>query len=419
MQSHRDACREQTPTVAIADRIEISLFPAPDRRLVALCLLCAVTMLAGCAAISGGDGSLPDNDEINETYRSLDAYSATFVFNSSGDTPESFERVGPSRIEGEIIVRPGTGETYREQRRGDGSNRRVFVSNGTLTWVYNESENKVQKTETTETDNQRQQLYQLVTRINRNEGDDGGEPAFPIAPIGVGGGFGGDADSGSAAGLNISTTASYEGTETVDGREAHVLTVESVEKSEIRGRWTYYLDTEWYVTLRSTSNVTVDGRQTRTSFRLQNVTFNPEIPADQFEFTPPGNATIIDPKSDIERYESPEQLGAVTDLRVPDPEVPERFEFDEARRSLASSVESLSLRYTSDVSTLVVSRQNITADRPPSDRGQEVQVGDRTGVYEELPRQNQLRWQCSDTTQFIFGLLSRETLVDIAESIDC
>jgi len=390
-----------------------------DRRPVAVCLLCVVAVLAGCTAMLGDDEDLPDSDDIEETYTSLDAYSATFVFNSSSETPQSIERVGPSRTEGELIVRPGTGELYREVESGNGSNSQITVSNGTVAWVYEGGVNRARRLEISRTDSQRRQLRQIVTRINRNGSEGESESALPIVPIGIGDGLGGGTDSGSTAGLNVSTTAAYEGTALVDGRETHVLTVESTDESEVRGRWTYYLDTEWYVTLRSTSNVTIDGKQFRTSFRLQNVTFNPEVPAGQFEFTPPDNATVTGPKTEVGRYESREQLAAVTDLRVPDPDVPAEFEFETARRSLSDSVESISLRYTSDVATLLVSRRNVTDDMSVDSRGQEVQIGDRTGVYEESPRRGQLRWGCPETTQSIRGALPLETLVDIAASIDC
>jgi len=393
--------------------------PSLDRRPVAVCLLCLVAVLAGCTATLGDDEALPDSEDIAETYTSLDAYSATFVFNSSGETPESIDRVSPTRIEGELIVRPGTGEMYREVEPWVGSNRQVIVSNGTVAWVYEESANRVRRVEVARTDSQRRQLRQIVTRINRNRSDGEGEFALPIVPIGVGGGFGDSTGPGSTGGLDVSTVATYEGTETVGGRETHVLAVESTNESAVRGRWTYYLDTEWYVLLRSTSNVTVDGKQTQTSFRLQNVTFDPDVPADRFEFTPPENVTVTGSKTDIERYQSREQLAEVTDLRVPDPDVPARFEFDGARRSLFRSVERISLRYTSDVATLVVSRQNVTDDLSVDGGGREVQVGDRTGVYEESPRRSQLRWECPESTQSIRGSLPREELVDIAESIDC
>ncbi|ERH09965.1 MAG: hypothetical protein J07HX64_01731 [halophilic archaeon J07HX64] len=389
---------------------------ALDRRLVAVCLLCVVAVLAGCTTISGEDDDLPDSDDMQETYTSLHAYSATFVFNSSSEASGNFESAGPSRTEGSLIVRPGTGELYREVKPTNVSNGQTIVSNGTVVWVYEENMNRARRIESVQTNSQRRQLRQIVTRINR--GNESGS-ALPIVPIGIGDGLEDSTDSASTGGFNIPTTAAYEGTETVNGREAHVLTVESTEESEVRGRWTYYLDTEWYVTLRSTSNLTLNGQQSRNSFRLQNITFNPEVPADQFEFTPPDNATITGSKADVGRYESREQLAAVTNLQVPDPDVPAGFELNYARRSLSDSQESISLRYTSDVATLTVSKRDSIDDMSINERREEVQIGNRTGAYRESPRQNQLQWQCPETTQSISGSLPRETLVDIAESIDC
>jgi len=71
------------------------------------------------------------------------------------------------------------------------------------------------------------------------------------------------------------------------------------------------------------------------------------------------------------------------------------------------------------VATLTVSRQNTTFDGPPGGNEEAIEVGNRTGTYRQFPRQNQLRWQCEETTQFVTGPIGRETLVEIAASVDC
>jgi outer membrane lipoprotein-sorting protein len=368
-------------------------------------------VLAGCGALSDDGGGLPESDEIANTYESLDAYSATYVVTSSNGTGEQ------RRIEGEVIFRPGTDEGYQTVQSTNQPGEQLIVSNGTVAWTYNKTANEVVRSQSQQEDNRRRQIRRLVNRINRDESEQTGVPALPIVPLAPGTGAG----SGQASddSINVSTTATYEGTETVGGREAHVLALESDAGTET-GRWTYYLDTEWYVLLRSTTNVTVDGEQRNTAFRLHNITFNPEVSEDRFEFTPPENATVID-SSDrgLRRYERRERLAADTDLQVPAPDVPEGFEFEGAQRFVGNLTESITLEYASDVATLTVSRQNTTFEGPLGENEEEIAVGDRTGTYREFPGQKQVRWQCAETTQFVTAPLSRETLVDIAESVDC
>ena len=383
---------------------------SPGRRALAVCLLCLLAVMAGCGALSDGQ-TLPESDEIADTYESLDAYSATYVLTSSNGTGEQ------RRIEGEVIFRPGTDEGYQTVQSTTRPGERVVVSNGTVSWAYNETANRVVRSEPHREDDRRRHLRRIVNRIKMDESNDTGVPVLPIVPLAPGAGVGGEQPSNS--GPNISTTATYEGTETVGDRQAHVLTLESTG-TRTRGRWTYHLDTEWYVLLRVTSNVTLDGNWTNTTFRLRDITFNPEVSEDRFEFTPPENATVID-SSDrgLRRYERRERLAADTDLQVPAPAVPEGFEFEGAQRFVGNLTESITLEYASDLATLTVSRRNTTFEGPLGENEEEIAVGDRTGTYRQFPGQKQVRWQCAETTQFVTGPLPRETLVDIAESVDC
>ncbi len=382
-----------------------------SRHVLAVSLLCAVVLLAGCSDLLADDERLPESDEIAETYDSLDAYNATFVFTASTNRTER------QRITGTITTRPGTGESYRTVQSTSGSGERTVVSNGTVRWNYDESANRVFVAETRGEAGQRRQIRRLVNRIQTDDSEESSTPAFPIVPFTPGVGTGGQQDS---TGLNISTTATYEGTEAVGQREAHVLAVESAGDSGTRGRWTYYLDTEWYVLLRSTSNVTIDGTQTTSSYRLRNVTFDPEIPDGLFEFTPPEGATVDRASTAVERYDTREQLAAATDLRLPDPELPDEFELEQTRRIQANSSEYIILAYASDVATLTVSRQDrIRFDRPVDDGAKRVEIGNRTGRYTQLPRQNLVRWSCDETTQSVRGPLSRATLVEVAASVRC
>lgn len=381
-----------------------------DRQVLAVCLCALLAVMAGCAEPSN-DGGLPESDEIAETYESLGAYNATYVTNISvaNDTA-----VGTS----EIVIRPGTSERY-ERTLSNGSTRSVRVSNESVTWDYNLSSQTVVRSFSTTTRRQEQhrQVRRVVARINNDEKSL--TPVFPLIPLTPG--VGSDASD-----LNISTTVGYEGTQTISDREAHVITLGTVNdtQTERTWEWTYYLDTQQFVLLRTEFSLTTADEQVEASQRLRNVTFNPGLPDGLFEFTPPADAEVVrNVGSNIERqrYESREELGAAADIEVPDPDVPATLKFDEGRREFRvnTGTEEVTLRYTSDLAALTVSRQNFTFDREPVGAQQAVEINNKSGIFTPLVGENMVQWQCSNTSQTVRGPLSKQQLVSIAASIEC
>ncbi len=395
-----------------------------DRRLLAVCLFALLAVMAGCGELSDDEG-LPESDEIADTYESLDAYNATYVRNVSTVDGET------ERVTSEIVIRPGTSERYQETQFSNGSTRTISVSNESATWNYDVVSQTARRglTTTTQRQERHRQVRRVVARINDDE--ESTTPAFPIIPLvpGVGGGVGPDASD-----LNISTTATYEGTQTVSGREAHVIALGSTNdtQTERTWEWTYYLDTERFVLLGTEFSLTTEDGPFEVSQRLRNVTFDPDLPDGLFDFTPPADAEVTDIGSNIQRqrYESREQLVAAADMQVPDPDVPATFELDEARRELRldtddvvrarGDTEAVTLRYASDLAVLTVSKQNLTVfDREPVGVQQAVEINNRSGIFTPLIGENRIQWQCPDTSQTVRGPLSKQQLVGIAASVEC
>jgi outer membrane lipoprotein-sorting protein len=392
--------------------------------LLAVCLFALLAVMAGCGELSDDEG-LPESDEIADTYESLDAYNATYVRNISTVDGET------ERATSEIVIRPGTSKRYQETPFSNGSTRTITVSNESATWNYDVVSQTVRRglTTTTQRQERHRQARRVVARIN--DDDDSTTPAFPIIPFAPGIASSVQPD---VSDLNISTTASYAGTRTVSGREAHVVTLGSTDDTQTAKtwEWTYYLDTERFVLLGTEFSLTTEDGQVEVSQRLRNITFNPDLPDGLFDFTPPADAEVTDLGSNIQRqrYESREQLADAADLQVPDPDVPAAFELDEARRELRldtedvvrarGDTEAVTLRYTSNLAILTVSKQNITVfDREPVGVQQAVEINNRSGIFTPLIGENRIQWQCPDTSQTVRGPLAQEQLVDIASSVEC
>lgn len=386
----------------------------PDRRVLAVCLLSLLAVMAGCGELSD-DGGLPESDEIAETYESLGAYNATYVTNISSVD-------GTTVHISEIVIRPGTNERY-ERTLSNGSTRTVSVSNESATWEYDLSSQTAVRGFDTTTRRQKQhrQVRRVVARIN-NDGRST-TPAFPLIPLTSG--VGPDPSD-----LGISTTASYEGTQTISDREAHVITLGSANdtRTERTWEWTYYLDTQQFVLLGTEFSLTAADKQVEASQRLRNVTFNPDLPDGLFEFTPPADTEVRTLGSNVERqrYESREQLAAAADMEVPDPDVPATLKFDEGRRELRldtgyamRTTEEVTLRYTGDLAALTVSKQNLTFDREPVGAQQAVEINNGSGIFTPLIGENLVQWQCSNSSQTVRGPLSKQQLVSVAASIEC
>lgn len=382
--------------------------PTPDRRGLALAVLVATVLLAGCGFLAGDGPDLPDGETAAEQYEDLDAYRATFVteFTVGNET---------NRTEGEVVARPGTGQFYQEIYNSSRQDTAVVVSNGTVTWRYNESKNEATRLSIdgrSRFDYQRNQIRRLVNRAESN--DESGGPRLPIAPILP-------TAQTSEEGQTLDAgpvTVEYEGIETAAGRDAHVISMNATGSAFEQ---TMYLDTEWFVQLRGKSTMMINGQRMETVYRLEDVEFNPNVGSEQFTFEPPDSATIVDGTGDtVDRtvYETRTDLVADVEIAVPKPTLPEEFELQRAEHTMGLGFESVSLQYTSDVAIIGVTKQNVTVDRTEDD-AETVEIGNRTGTYIRFGPQAVVSWDCAGNSYTVSGDSTRENLLSVAESIEC
>ncbi|PSP17616.1 hypothetical protein BRC62_04470 [Halobacteriales archaeon QH_10_67_13] len=294
----------------VATSLSVRLGPA----LAVVCVLA----LAGCTAFLADSAELPGPGAVEETHDSLEAYGIEGTYVVSG-----LENESPIRTETSVIARPGTGEMYEETVNESGA-RTISVSNGTTRWVYTVGERTVTRFPAQESLRDTAVVVDLVAAVNNASGSD--PPQLFPAFRGVGTGQDPAGTTAASVGVSESVAVSYEGTETVAGRQTHVIATErpaadnaSADAPKTQQR--VYVDSEWYVILKVEAETRVDDRTYRTKFVVESVEFEPDVDDGLFEFEPPENATVVDPTSRYETIQNYEALaGAVPD--PPDPDTP-------------------------------------------------------------------------------------------------
>jgi len=369
-----------------------------------------VLALAGCTAFLADGPELPGPGAVEETHESLDAYSINGTYVVSG-----LENESQIRTETSVIARPGTGEIYEETVNESGA-RTISVSNGTTRWIYTEGAQTVTRVPARESLRDTTVVVDLVAAVNNASGSD--PPRLFPAFRGAGTGQDPVGTTVAPVGVSESVAVSYEGTETVAGRQTHVIATErpaadNASADAPRTEQRVYVDAEWYVILEIEAETRVDGRTYRTSFVAESVEFEPDVDEELFEFEPPENATVVDP---TERYETIEDYEALTEAvsDPPDPDVPDGFAFDQA--TVNKETGGVALEYADGETRLVVSRT--PASDAPAPDGEPVTVGDRPGSYSDELTPT-VTWTCAGDRYRVLGELDRERLVSVAASVAC
>lgn len=385
--------------------------PGRRRLLVALALV-TVVALAGCSTLFGGNGDepgLPPGEEAAETYLSLDGYEATAHYEYS-DRPDRRAHIeedvdsGRSRVE---WLAP-------ESRAGS-----VQIYNGSAVVRYNATKNEYIRIDTSGLESYEDGAQHLARAINtaREEGTTtidqppaGGAP-LPKVPEGQT-----DADTDPKRTFEMS----YEGTETVAGREAHVISYDAVGTVE-NGmvEQTVWVDTEHFFTLKSTQVSTYDGNESTFTFRLSNVTVEPGLTAEDYRFDPPADATLNRSESyDVTAYDSRTALSNAAAISVPSPAVPDRFSLARASHIVGQNFTAVQLRYQTSSAALVVTKTselrytNLT-------EGERVSIGGQSGRYRTSGTRALAVWECGEFVYTVTGGVQKSTLLDVARSVEC
>ncbi len=152
---------------------------------------------------------------------------------------------------------------------------------------------------------------------------------------------------------------------------------------------------------------------------MTEVTFEPAFDADRFAFDPPEGATLNRSESlDTYTYETRDRLTATVGMTVPDPTVPTGYELVSASRIVGPEFTAVELGYRQGTSTLVVTKTTELSAVDISE-GQQVSVGEVTGIYRSGGTEALVAWQCEGALYVVSGSVQQSTLLDVARSIAC
>lgn len=370
------------------------------RGLVAVLLL--VALVVGAGLLLTGGNPLPSGEEAAQRYGSLDAYNATYVV--TYDEPD-----GNRTVRVRNTVSPDSGKLRSEALAPPAHAGNLRVYNGSVAWLYNATRNSVTRVtqpEALAVPQQRALVRSLVAAAN-GDGPSSRVSPLPVVPAG---GAGSPVENATGQ-----LTVSYDGTATVAGREAYVLAMTPAEGAETAiERQTVWLDTEWFVPLKTRATLEFGDNRTVVSQAATEITVEPDLPTGVFEFDPPAGARSAETAA-VTEYDSRAGLAAATAFPVPDPTVPDRFELSGARLVVRENRTAAVLRYTSGVNVVTVLAGN--GSEYDDLTGDPVAVGNRTGRFSVSGQVGRVVWTCGAYEYSVSGTLSRKTLADVARSV--
>ena len=386
----------------------------PSRRSIAPLLLLVLVVASGCFGVVGQEG-VPDRSTVAESLDSIDAVEATATMEMDVGNDTTTMRM-------QFVERMDTAEFRATMTQTSPNASYTMVSNGTTTWVYNESANAVTHLEI---EGKRSQWDESTAAIagtfgalsNSTDAEDVSISPLPVVPSGNGSGAVGAAGVASMPSIgNVSVT--YQGTETVLGRDAHVVDVAPADEQSVLRNGTLWFDAERFYPIRAEYDMSVGAQRASVSVAYRNLTYNPEIADDAFTFEPPANATIKNETRSIASYVSRAELVDAAEQSVPEPELPDDFTFARASTVASDGNRTLSMQYANESTTLVVEKTTASGG-PRNESAQSVDIASQDGWYRTAGDRGILVWECEDSQYAIVGSLPKESLRSMAESMVC
>ena len=317
--------------------------------------------------------------------------------------------------------RPATGAYRVETLDGTTSGSELEVSDGRTLWLYDSDDQRVIEIDlgNASPPGNRNRIERLLTIADRTDDDavsGGSISPLPVVPTDGGQGA-------STAGVAGSLRVSYEGTETVGSRSTYVFELDSRAKTTAfvsNFSQTLWLDQEWYVPLKRTTDFSRDNRDVNITVGYRNVTFNPELAEERFQFEPPANATVVDADRPRQKHFADRAgLRAASDFSLPEPSLPDSFKLVDATRTVSDRIRSIGLSYTNQTASVSVSKSNLTRYVPATE-GKGVRISEHEAMLRNLGTELRISWTCANARYSVAGTgVTDETLVEIARSVGC
>ncbi|WP_256300344.1 LolA family protein [Haloarchaeobius salinus] len=398
--------------------------PRP-RSLVAFALLLVVG--AGCLGlVDDGETATPtvDGDEAVDAYESIDGVHAVVETTiTHGNSTEHRQSA--------VWIRPGSGAVREEIREPASRDGNLVVANGSQLWVYDESRQVVrtQSYERGQGDAVRMDAFlrQVFDAVAASGNETVRSPPTvgmgPAPSVPVEGEAGDEVRNATTTVENY--TATYEGTETVAGRETHVVELAPsgdvpTVASDLRIR--YYLDAERYFPVKVTRSMTVNGEEFRVVTRYTDVEFDPGIADSRFRFDPPEEASVVDLDESQETFETRAAAAANVTMALPEPDVPDGYELFRVG-VLRGEITTVTVFYRNDAGDVLYVSKHSEPRSTGSADGVTVDVAGSEGRYVATDSLGSVVWSCADGRQYavvsVEGSLSQSEVVAIARSSGC
>lgn len=394
----------------------------PHRRAVLLVGLLLLASVVGVGLLVGDSNSSttrsggPNATAAKAELGALDGFSATrtTVVADGNETRRTVDRV-VRRFDGALRV---------ERVSGPGEVDRI-VANESVRVHYDREANVATRYErSAEPMGLTREIPQLLTGLNRSSNGTAGNQVrtpgvspLPVVPAA-------DASTSADGPVGAETgdyRVSYEGTATVSGHEAYVLTVTGPTGAGPVGNYTQtlWLDTEHYVPLKRQTSWTQAGERTTITTTYTDVTFESNLAAERFRFEVPENATVETAETpEQERYESVDALRDAASLRVPEPNLPPEFALASATRTDGRRVTSVGLRYVNATATVEIAA--IEPVYSPQTDGVRVSVAGRNATYRNLGAEQSVVWTCNGTQYKVSTSgLGRAGTLAVAATVGC
>jgi outer membrane lipoprotein-sorting protein len=394
----------------------LSEVPSDHLLRVALVVVVLLAPLSGCVGLlddTGGDSPLPDSETAAEKRDSLETFSATVttVRRVDGETHTAVRSVAhrfdPLGYRAEVVSVETSGPdapTYTTEGRTVVANESVLArydpDDGTVS--YRGSPVRIPR-----------ESYRDVLEAARGSESLNRSavtvPALPRVPADSA-----EANASTASYYDYEVTAAYNGTATVDGREAYRLDVTPTVENATLDDLTVWLDTETLFPLRQHVVFTAEGEQYTFEQTYENVTVNPTLDPATFRLTP----STLPPDTEFGRldyYEDPEALAANSSVPLPGASLPDGYEFDRAFY-VVQPPELAIVQYTGpDGRTLRVTALDAGTTPAP---GESVRVGEGTGQLRRHGDVRVVEWRTDRGTYSVSGPVDRTTLLRVARTVD-
>lgn len=395
----------------------------------AIVLVLALSLsLAGCNVLqsTSDESSLPSGAEAATSYDQLTGVNATVrtTMRHNGTTSNVTQRLS-FRID-----QPGFRNEIVSVDRPPSADRSFLgpggriVSNGTVRVIYRPSSTQFYRADISHRSagrnhsRRRAHLRQLFVELRDDANGTVQQPTpginpLPAVPQPQPTASADDGD-GVVPWREATVTAQYRGTESVAGRTAYVVELRPASDDTTLVASTLWLDTEFLHPIRSHRVIERRGERYEYTTTYRNVTFNPEFGADTFRF----DASVLSANTSIietATYDSRRQLVRNHDLPVPNPTLPEGYEFERGSyRHEDTTLVLLTYTNGTEAGTIRVAMRTETHD---AGHGRPVNLGGRTGELSQFGPQRSVSWQAAGRSYSVSGHAGNQTLLAVARSV--